>query len=115
MEECRTKVDETDDKLREIGLALEAARESIAAIDKEINSSGNFVANLRENIRLRKLTRDVADTQSEIDKYDMEEVAKAKRNFEQQYGVSKAKQEDLQAAVGRRPTIWVFTLMVFLV
>lgn len=55
------------------------------------------MANLRDNIRMRKLIRDIAATQAEIDSYDLEAAAKAKRNFEEQYNGKKKYENDLQS------------------
>jgi DNA repair protein RAD50 len=71
----------------------------IAEIDKEIHESGASMANLRENIRIRNLVRDIAATQEEIDSHDMEEAAKARRNFDQQYKVKKDEESNLQSKV----------------
>lgn len=79
--------------------SIEEVRKDIAKLDKEINESGASVSSLRENLRLRKLVRDIAATQEEIASYDMEEAAKAKRNFEEQYNVKKAQESELQSKV----------------
>ena len=99
MKECAENVDQFQAKIHELDRDLEGARQVIARIDKEINESGASVANLRDNIRLRKLIRDIAATQDEIDSHDMDEAAKAKRNFEDQYKVKKAEESELQSKV----------------
>jgi len=55
------------------------------------------MANLRENIRIRKLIRDIEATQGEIDSHDMEEAAKARRNFDHQYKIKKAQEDELHS------------------
>lgn len=80
-------------------VSIESVRGVIAEIDKEIHESGASMANLRENIRIRHLIRDIAATQEEIDSHDMEEAAKARRNFDQQYKVKKAEESNLQSKV----------------
>jgi hypothetical protein len=47
------------------------------------------MANLHGNTRIRKLSRDIAATQAEIDSSNMEGAAKAKRNFEDRCQVEK--------------------------
>ena len=57
------------------------------------------MANIRENLRVRKLIQDIAATQAEIDSYDLEEAAKAKRIFEEKYNVEKQRETNLQSEV----------------
>lgn len=91
-------------EIHELNSRIEAIREVISNIDKEINESGASVANLRENIRVRKLVDDIEKTQTEIDSYDMEEAARARRNFEEKYNLAKQKETDLQATVSHDST-----------
>jgi DNA repair protein RAD50 len=99
LKECAENIEEFQKKIQDFVKAVEYIREVIRSIDKEINESGASVANLRENIRLRKLIRDITATQDEIDSHDMEEAAKAKRTFEDQYKVKKAQESELQSKV----------------
>lgn len=80
-------------------MQVEEVRSAIQGIDKEINEAGASMANLRENIRVRKLIKDITDTQAQINTYDMEEAAKAKRNFNEKYQVEKARETELQGLV----------------
>lgn len=57
------------------------------------------MSNLRNNLRVRKLTRDIIETQSEIDSYDMEEAARAKRVFQERYKVEKDRETEMQSKV----------------
>ena len=96
---CNSDIEEFETKIQKFNLQVEEVRLSIQGIDKEINESGASVANLRENIRVRRLIKDIADTQAEINTYDMEEAAKAKRNFNEKYQVEKARETELQGLV----------------
>ena len=78
---------------------MSGVRDSINAIDKEIGAGDASVANLRENIRVRKLVKDIAAVQAEIDTYDMEEAAKAKRIFQDKYQKEKDRETELQGKV----------------
>lgn len=75
----------------------------ISSIDKEINQSGATISNLRDNIIVQKLNIDIAKIQSEIDSYDMEEAAKARRNYNDKYEPAK-KREDKLSEVVRLPS-----------
>lgn len=99
LQDCAEEIEVYETKIRNLGIAIERARENIAKIDKEINESGASVANLRENIRVRKLAKDIAATQAEIDSHDMEEAAKSRRNFQDKYKIEKQKETEMQSAV----------------
>jgi DNA repair protein RAD50 len=75
----------------------------MAKIDKEISESGSTIANLRENLRVRKIEKEIKKTREEIASYDMEEAAKAKRNFESKWDVVKKREDELKAAVSGSP------------
>jgi len=65
------------------------------------------MTNLRENIRVRKLAKEIDTTQAEIDAMDMEQAAKARRQFDQKYNVEKQRETEMQSKVRR---IWVCLL-----
>lgn len=71
----------------------------MARIDKEISESGSTIANLRENLRVRKIEKEIKKTREEIASHDMEEAAKAKRNFESKWDVVKKREDELKASV----------------
>ncbi|KAF8895513.1 hypothetical protein BD779DRAFT_1640508 [Infundibulicybe gibba] len=98
LEVCAEQIEQADAKLQDIAGRIEVIREEIAKIDKEINESGASVANLRENIRVRRLVKDIKETQAQIDSYDMEEAARSKRKFEELYNVEKERERRLQAS-----------------
>jgi len=81
-------------------------RKTIADVDKEINEGGAFMAKLRDNLRIRNLMSDINDTQNQIDSYDMDEAAKAKRNFDEKYSVEKNRETEMQSKV--TPFMWFF-------
>lgn len=94
-------------ELQELSGKLNGVREVITDIQKEINESGASVANLRDNIRARKLIREISEVQKEIDSHDMEEMAKARRNFDEKYKLVKAKEDNLRVEVSK------WSLLVF--
>ncbi|OAX38147.1 hypothetical protein K503DRAFT_770797 [Rhizopogon vinicolor AM-OR11-026] len=95
--ECADKIEQFEQDIKDLVTNIENVRDDIAKIDREISESGSLVANLRDNIRIRKLARDIAATQAEIDSYDMEGAAKAKRNFEDRYQVEKQRETEMQS------------------
>lgn len=93
------EIEDLQSKIEDFNKDLESLRAVMNAIDKEINQSGASVANLRENIRVRRLIKDIAATQAKIDTFDMEEAAKAKRNFQEKYPIEKQRETDMQSKV----------------
>jgi len=59
------------------------------------------MTNLRENIRVRKLAKEIDATQAEIDAMDMEQAAKARRQFDLKYNLEKQRETEMQSKVGR--------------
>ena len=103
LEDCSTRLEQCDAQLRELQNQIEVCREVISSIDKEINQSGATISNLRDNIIVQKLNIDIAKIQSEIDSHDMEEAAKARRNYNDKYEPAK-KREDKLSEVVRLPS-----------
>jgi len=93
--------------LQELNNQLEASREIISGIEKEIHESGASLSNLRDNIIARNLAKDIAKTQAEINSYDMEEAGKARRNYDEKYEPAKQREKQLHEAV-RHIIIFLF-------
>jgi len=99
LEDCSMRLEQRDIQLGELQNQIEVCREVISSIDKEINQSGATISNLRDNIIVQKLNIDIAKIQSEIDSYDMEEAAKARRNYEDKYEPAKRREDKLSEVV----------------
>lgn len=98
--ECAGRIEHYEGEITKLGIKIESVRETVAKIDREINESGSLISRLRDNIRMRRLVKDIEATQAEIDSYDMEAAAKAKRNFEDRYQVEKQRETEMQSKVG---------------
>lgn len=92
-------IEHHESEIQDLNSKIDAVRKTIFDIDKEINASGASLANYRDNIRVRKLAKEIQSTQTEIDSYDMEEAAIARRNFEEKYPIFKEKENNLHTAV----------------
>lgn len=99
LEDCSSRLEQCDTQLQDLQAQIEASREVITSIDKEINESGATISNLRDNIIVHNLLRDIAKTQKDIDNLDMEEAAKARRNYEDKYEPAKRREDKLGEAV----------------
>lgn len=102
MKDLVAKLEDVQADIEKLTEQLEAVRVVISGIDKEINAGDAFMANLRENLRVRKLRNDIEATQAKIDSYDMEEAAKAKRIFTEKYQKEKEREGELQGKVRAR-------------
>ncbi|CDO71491.1 hypothetical protein BN946_scf184909.g85 [Trametes cinnabarina] len=96
LQEVTAQIEQQEAKVQELAVKLEHIRATVSEIDKEINEAGMTMANLRENIRVRRLMRELASTEAELNKIDMEEAAKAKRIWTEKWNVEKQKETDLQ-------------------
>ncbi|KAI5890396.1 uncharacterized protein SCHCODRAFT_01155975 [Schizophyllum commune H4-8] len=96
LDECSNTVEQRKVEINELSERVEAQRRVIEKIDKEINESGASQASLRENIRVRKMQKEIVEIQTEIDKVDMEEIARSRRAFKDQYKPAKEKETELQ-------------------
>ncbi|KAI0050377.1 hypothetical protein FA95DRAFT_1555700 [Auriscalpium vulgare] len=97
LKECGEAIKEYEAKIHDLNKQLEQVRGAITQLEKEIGQSVSAAATLRENLKIRKLARDIVATQQEIESHDMEEAARAKRNFEEKYPIEKQKENDMQA------------------
>ncbi len=94
-------IEQRDSLIKELNENIEEVRNTMSKIDKEISDSGSTIANLRENIRVRKIEKEIQRTREEIATYDMEEAAKAKRNFDSKWDVAKKTEDELKTAVNQ--------------
>ena len=99
LQECDDKITEYERDIASLNHQLEDVRRNVESIKHEIAESGTFVANLRENVRARRLKKQIASTQAEIDSYDMDEIAKSRRLFNERWEVEKQKETALQSKV----------------
>jgi len=97
LKDCDWAIEEQKSLVQNLNTRVEDIRAVIQSVDKEINEAGASVANLRENLRVRKLVKDIIATQAEIETFDMEEAAKAKRIFQEKYHVEKEKETQMQS------------------
>ena len=99
LKECEQRITEHEASIGQLATDIESARDTIAVIDKEVNESNASMTNLRENIRVRKLAKEIDATQAEIDGMDMEQAAKARRQFDQKYNLEKQRETEMQSKV----------------
>ena len=82
---------------------MEDKRTELSGFEKEINEGGATQARFRDNQRLRKLRSDLTSVMEEYSKHDLEEAARAKRNFEKAYPKMEARLNELKDKVMFKP------------
>ena len=90
---------EAERYITEINGTIERKRTDLAGLDKEIHEGGATLARYQNNLQLRKSRAALTKVVDDISKLDLEEAARAKRNFEKLYPVMKAKLDKLNAQV----------------
>ncbi|KAF8505241.1 hypothetical protein BU17DRAFT_57979 [Hysterangium stoloniferum] len=98
LQECSQHVEDVQAQIAAASLELENIREAIRLVDRDINLGGAVQANLRENARFRKLKRDIVKIDKDIGELDIEEAARAKRNFETKWSQAQQRATDLMNA-----------------
>jgi DNA repair protein RAD50 len=78
---------------------VETTQKFVNDLNREIAAGGSTVSNLRENLRIRRLQADIEAIQAEIETYDLDAAAQAKKNFEERYTSLKEKENRLHAEV----------------
>jgi len=99
LEDCTSALQESEARGKDLQLQIEDVRRAIAAIEKEINESGATLSNLRDNIIVRRLKEKIDTIDKDVASFDMEEAAKARRNYEDKYQPAKAREQKLNEAV----------------
>lgn len=99
LQDCQKKIEQYKEVIERLEKSIDSIRENKSRMEKEIHESDSFLANLRENERIRKLRKDIAANKEKISAFDMEEAAKARRQFDERYAAEKKREGDLEAEV----------------
>ncbi|THH27305.1 hypothetical protein EUX98_g6880 [Antrodiella citrinella] len=97
LDKCNERIQDVEAKILSYTADVESARSKVQTMDQEISDANAAMSNLRDNIRVRKLMKDIAATAAEIATYDMEEAAKAKRIFQDKYTLEKERETQMQS------------------
>lgn len=90
---------EAEDEIADRERSVEEIRVLLSSCEKEIHESDSFLANLRENERLRRLRKSIEENKTKIEAFDMEEAARARRQFDEKYASEKKREGDMEAEV----------------
>ncbi|KAI5117920.1 hypothetical protein M0805_001999 [Coniferiporia weirii] len=101
LQRCEESIETCEKSIHEHEISVEEIRKSKSITEKEVHESDSFLANLRDNERIRKLRRNIATNKEKIDAFDMEEAAKAHRQFDDKYAAEKKREGDMEAEYSR--------------
>ena len=96
---CIDKLSELELEIQQVEGEVERFRTLVQKQDNDVSAAGADLANLRENLRLRKLQREIQETKDVINSLKLEEASKAKEQFEEKWGKAKAAENEAQARV----------------
>jgi DNA repair protein RAD50 len=85
LDDCLINIRDCEEELTAANARLEACRTKIKGVEKEISDAGASNANLRENIRIRKLRKSIEEWEKKIAGSDVVGAADAKLKFEKQW------------------------------
>lgn len=69
-------------------------RSEMDTLGQEVSSANTTLSTLKDNIRLRKLNRDIHTVEVEMGRLDLEEASRARQQFDEKYGPAKAAEEE---------------------
>ncbi|KAJ3521830.1 hypothetical protein NMY22_g12151 [Coprinellus aureogranulatus] len=95
LDECLLNISQCEQEIDEANARLEDCRSRIKAVEKQISDAGASNANLRENIRIRKLRANIAKWENEMKSLDVVEAAKARQNFDDNWPKMKDRENQL--------------------
>lgn len=99
LRQCINKLSDLEIEIQQVEGEVERFRALIQKQDNDVSAAGADLANLRENLRLRKLQREIQETMDVIKSLKLEEASKAKEQFEEKWGKAKAAENEAQARV----------------
>lgn len=99
LKKCEDRLADLERGIVELEEIIHQRSEELAAVNKEEHEGGATYARYTDNLRLRKLRTKLVQLQTEVAGYDMEEAARAKRNFQTKYPKMQARLEDLKDRV----------------
>lgn len=99
LKKCEDRLAEIEVLIFELNDAIRQRSDELAAVTRQEHEGGATYARYTDNLRLRRLRTKLAQLQSELSGYDMEEAARAKRNFDKKYPKMQKRLEELKDRV----------------
>lgn len=101
LQQCEEKIESFEESIKDHESQLEEIRASVSKFEKEIAESDTFLSKLRDNERIRSLRKEMKETQEKIDAFDIEEAAKARRQFDTKYTAERKREGEMEAEVAK--------------
>jgi DNA repair protein RAD50 len=99
LRQCINKLSELETEIQEVEKEVERLRALVQKQDNDVSAAGADLANLRDNLRLRKLQREIQEIKDFIKSLKLEEASKAREQFDEKWGKVKAAENAAQARV----------------
>jgi DNA repair protein RAD50 len=101
LKRCQEKIEDLQDALNRSTEDIAKLRADEDALAQEVSSANTTLSNLKDNIRLRKINRDIQEVETEKAGLDLEEASRARQQFDERYGPAKAQEEEANRQVSR--------------
>lgn len=94
LKDCREKVIDHQEAIQQSLADIEKMRVEVETLGTEVSSASTTLSNLKDNIRLRKISHDIAAVDTELGGLDLEEASRARQQFDEKYPRAKASEEE---------------------
>ncbi|PAV16910.1 dna repair rad50 [Pyrrhoderma noxium] len=101
LQACLSKMEECTTVIKSLEQNISSTRLTKSQYEKEINDSDKILSNVRDNERIRRLRKVIASDNEKIKSFDMEEAAKARRQFDEKYKAETKRAGDMEAEYSR--------------
>lgn len=101
--ECEENIESCRKDIRDQEALMERTRDAIAILRKDKSESASLLATIRGNVRVRKLRKDIVATEAAVAEFDLEESARARRQFDEKYAAEKKREGDMESEVSISP------------
>ncbi|PVG02753.1 putative RAD50-DNA repair protein [Serendipita vermifera] len=95
LKRCRGTIIDLKDAITRSLEDIERMRADVDKLGQEVSSANSTLATLTNNLLMRKLKRDITETEKEMGTLDLEQASRAHQQFEEKYTKAKAKEEEI--------------------
>ena len=99
LKKCEDHLAEIESVVVEVNDTIRQRSDELSAVTRQEHEGGATYARYKDNLHLRRSRTKFAQLQTELANYDMEEAARAKRNFEKTYPKMQKRLEKLKDRV----------------
>jgi DNA repair protein RAD50 len=99
LQDCISQIESLESQIEQTLTGIEELRAGVQELDKELNESGSTNANIRENLRIRKIRSDLGDIKTSMDALNLEAAGQARQDYERTYKEAKEREVQVQSKV----------------